>query len=71
MFDLTDARPRPAAGRRSTREDAAEIAEARRDLRQLARDIAAGDVSPSVLRRAAWPAQRTKSETTPTRTEPH
>ena len=31
--------------------EAAEIAEAGRDLRQLARDIAAGDVSPSNLRR--------------------
>ena len=32
-------------------EDAAEIAEAQRDLRQLARDIAADDVSPATLRR--------------------
>ena len=31
--------------------EAAEIAEAGRDLRQLARDIAAGDVSPTNLRR--------------------
>lgn len=31
--------------------EAAEIAEAGRDLRQLARDIAAGDVSPTTLRR--------------------
>lgn len=31
--------------------EAAEIAEAGRDLRKLARDIAAGDVSPSMLRR--------------------
>ena len=32
-------------------DEALEIVEAGRDLRQLARDIAAGDVSPSVLRR--------------------
>jgi cyanophycinase len=31
--------------------EAAEIEEAGRDLRQMARDIAAGDASPSVLRR--------------------
>src|SRR3954452_3220152 len=32
-------------------EDAAELAEAQADMRQLARDIAAGDVSPTTLRR--------------------
>src|SRR3954453_23532018 len=32
-------------------EDAAELAEAQADLRHMARDIAAGDVGPSVLRR--------------------
>ena len=32
-------------------EDAAELAEAQADLRQMARDIAAGDAGPSVLRR--------------------
>jgi cyanophycinase len=32
-------------------EDAAELAEAQADMRQLARDIAAGDVSPATLRR--------------------
>ena len=32
-------------------EDAAEIAEAQRDMRQIARDIAAGDISPTTLRR--------------------
>ena len=31
--------------------DADELAIAKRDLRKMARDIAAGDVSPSVLRR--------------------
>ncbi len=32
-------------------EEAAELAEAQRDMRQVARDIAAGDVSPGTLRR--------------------
>jgi cyanophycinase len=32
-------------------QEAAEMEEAGRDLRQMARDIAAGDASPSVLRR--------------------
>ena len=36
---------------RVDQDEALEIVEAGRDLRQLARDIAAGDVSPSVLRR--------------------
>ena len=35
--------------------EAAEIEEAGRDLRQMARDIAAGDASPSVLRRRLRP----------------
>ncbi|MET0839661.1 MAG: cyanophycinase [Marmoricola sp.] len=39
-------------------EDAAELANANRDLRKMARDIAAGDVSPSVLRRRI--ARRTR-----------
>ena len=32
-------------------EDAAELAEAQRDMQQLARDIAAADASPAALRR--------------------
>jgi cyanophycinase len=49
-FDLTDRRllPRPS---RVSAEDAVELAEAQADLRQMARDIAAGDVSPTHLRR--------------------
>ncbi len=49
-FDLTTRTlaPRPAEVDES---EAAEIAEAGRDLRQLARDIAASDVSPTNLRR--------------------
>lgn len=42
-------------------DEAAEIAEAGRDLRKLARDIAAGDVSPSVLRRRTARAKKKKS----------
>ncbi len=49
-FDLTDrtliARQQPIAP-----EDAAELAEAQHDMRRLARDLAASDVSPSTLRR--------------------
>ena len=46
---------RPAAGARSTAQvdpdEADELAEAGRDLRQLARDIAAGDATPAAIRR--------------------
>jgi cyanophycinase len=44
-------------------EDAAELAEAQRDMRQVARDIAAGDVSPGTLRRRLA-RSRTRGETT-------
>jgi cyanophycinase len=49
-FDLTSRTlvPQPP---RVDPEDAAELAEAQRDMRQLSRDIAAGDASPSALRR--------------------
>ncbi len=49
-FDLTTRELVPLPGK-VTAEDAAEIAEAQADLRQMARDIAAGDVGPAVLRR--------------------
>jgi cyanophycinase len=49
-YDLTERVLVPRAPRVSA-EDAAELAEAQADLRQMARDIAAGDVSPSHLRR--------------------
>ena len=45
-------------------EDAAEIAEAQRDMRQVAADIAAGDISPSTLRRRQ---SRTRTRSHPTR----
>ena len=59
-FDLTTRTliPQPA---RVDPKEAAEIAEAGQDLRQLARDIAADDRSPSVLRRR-MARKRTKSE---------
>jgi cyanophycinase len=49
-FDLTT-RTLVARAAEVTAEDAAEIAEAEHDLRQMARDIAASDASPSALRR--------------------
>ncbi len=49
-FNLTT-RSLVPSHQRVDRDEALEIVEAGRDLRQLARDIAAGDVSPSVLRR--------------------
>ena len=47
-------------------EDAAEIAEAQRDMQQLARDIAAADASPAALRRRLA-RTRTKIDKTPDR----
>jgi cyanophycinase len=49
-FDLTDRALMPHAVRVS-KEDAADLAEAQADMRQLARDINAGDVGPANLRR--------------------
>ncbi len=49
-FDLTNRELIPETPQ-VTAEDAAEIAEAQRDLRQLARDVAAADKSPGALRR--------------------
>jgi cyanophycinase len=46
--------------------EAEEIAEAGRDLRKLARDIAAGDVSPSNLRRRLARARRVTESKAPT-----
>ncbi|MCW2818103.1 MAG: cyanophycinase [Marmoricola sp.] len=58
-FDLTDRRllPSPAA---DDPLEAEAIATAHHDLRKMTRDIAAGDVSPSVLRRRL--ARRTKGD---------
>jgi cyanophycinase len=62
-FDLTSRTliPQPA---RIDPEDAAELAEAQRDMQQLARDIAAADASPAALRRRLA-RTRTKIDKTP------
>jgi cyanophycinase len=61
-FDLTSRTLVPRAATVDHAE-AAEIAEAGRDLRQLARDIAADDISPSVLRRRVLARSRRKKKT--------
>ena len=58
-FDLTDRRLLPTPAADDPLEDEA-IATAHHDLRKMTRDIAAGDVSPSVLRRRL--ARRTKGD---------
>ena len=63
-FDLTTRTLVPQAQEVDDTE-AAEIAEAGRDLRQLARDIAAGDVSPSNLRRRLARNRRRVTPATP------
>ena len=50
VFDLSARRLLPSAARVDPAE-AGELASANRDLRKMARDIAAGDIGPSVLRR--------------------
>ncbi|WP_134739159.1 cyanophycinase [Nocardioides sp. 503] len=56
-FDLTT-RTLVAPDQRVDLEEAAEIAEASHDLRQMARDIAAADASPAALRRRLARARR-------------
>ncbi len=63
-FDLTDRTLKPHAVRVS-KEDAAELAEAQADMRQLARDIAAADASPAALRRRLA-RKRANRKTVPT-----
>jgi cyanophycinase len=60
-FDLTT-RTLVAPDQRVDLEEAAEIAEASHDLRQMARDIAAADASPAALRRRL---ARTRRQSTP------
>ncbi|WP_299055231.1 cyanophycinase [uncultured Nocardioides sp.] len=62
-FDLTTRTLVPRETRVSA-EDAAELAEAGNDLRRMARDIAADDVSPTTLRRRKARAAR-RTETRP------
>jgi cyanophycinase len=63
-FDLTTRTLVPQA-RTVDATEAAEIAEAGQDLRQLARDIAANDASPSVLRRRVLARSRRKKTEAP------
>ncbi len=67
-FDLT-ARTLVAQSAEVTPEDAAEIAEAERDLRQMARDIAAADASPSALRRRLDRSRRKRAHDQPVETQ--
>jgi cyanophycinase len=59
-FDLTTRTLVPTSAE-VTAEDAAEIAEAEHDLRQMARDIAAADASPSALRRRLARSRRKRA----------
>ncbi len=63
QFDLTNRRLVPQAAEIAP-EDAAEIAEAQHDMRQLARDIAAADRSPQALR-ARLARKRPSARTSP------
>lgn len=65
-FNLSTRRLIPAA-QEADESEAAELVEAGRDLRKLARDIAAGDVSPTALRRRKSRGRRqsTKSHEEP------
>ncbi|HET9421423.1 MAG TPA: cyanophycinase [Nocardioides sp.] len=67
-FDLTTRSlvPQPTE---VTAEDAAELADAARDLRGMARDIAAADASPGALRRRLARSRRSPADQTRNRTE--
>ena len=67
-FDLTT-RTLVARTPDVTAEDAAEIAEAEHDLRQMARDIAAADASPSALRRRLARTRRRRDHEQPADTQ--
>src|SRR5215212_9216741 len=70
-YDLTERALLPDVVRVSA-DDAAELAEARADLRQMARDIAAGDAGPSILRRRLARARASRrSDAAPTAEQPH
>jgi len=60
VFDLADRVlvPQPSV---VNAEDAEELAEAQRDMQQMARDIAAEDISPGTLRRRLARRRRTRS----------
>jgi cyanophycinase len=63
-FDLTDRALLPAPSVADPEEEA-ELAEAGRDLRQMARDIAAGDASPTTLRRRLARSRRSRPAADP------
>jgi cyanophycinase len=67
VFDLTDRVLVPQQPALDPR-DAAELAEAQHDMRQMARDVAASDVSPGTLRRRL---ARTRRKTDPHRDGDH
>jgi cyanophycinase len=67
-FDLTT-RTLIAQTAEVSAEDAAELAEAEHDLRQMARDIAASDASPSALRRRLNRTRRSRVHDQPTETQ--
>jgi cyanophycinase len=67
-FDLTT-RTLVARSNEVSAEDAAEIAEAEHDLRQMARDIAAADASPSALRRRLARTRRRRVPDQPAETQ--
>jgi cyanophycinase len=67
-FDLTT-RTLVQQSAEVTAEDAAEIAEAEHDLRQMARDIAAADASPSALRRRLARSRRKRVHDEPAEAE--
>jgi cyanophycinase len=67
QFDLTSRTLVPAPTAIVDPVEAAELAEAHQDLRQLARDIAAADASPTALKRRL--ARTRKKSATPTPTQ--
>jgi cyanophycinase len=69
-FDLTSRTLVPEATTIADPAEAAELAEASHDLRTMARDIAAADASPSVLRRRLARSRRRPSRTSPDRSTP-
>ncbi len=64
-FDLTTRTLVPETTTIADPAEAAEMAEASHDLRNLARDVAAADASPTVLRRRLARTRRTPAQTAP------
>jgi cyanophycinase len=70
-FDLTTRELVPAETTIHDPEEAAELAEASHDLRRMARDIAADDVSPTVLRRRLARTRTRTNQSHPGNAGPH